>query len=317
MTIDEYYKAVKTAIETRMPGMSIRMEQKPEDEGGIRSGIRISKEGEKASPLLWLDYYHDRYTNGRTLEETIEDILHDWKKFLSTIPDISEPDILDWEKAKHKIYLALVSKDACQPEGTLSRDWLNMKLTVRYCVSLTDKSIQSFHVPGEIAEREWGIPEEELFRTAWENTETLFPPTLKNLNQLISGLLSGDTEEPQEKAVDMIHGNAPLPPSFYVLTNHMKTNGAAAICYQGLLAGLFRRFGSPLYVVPSSIHETIIYPEPEDAKTKQQYCPEEMMKIIYGINRSYLKPKEWLSDSLYYYDGTRLTIVGTGGGTDE
>lgn len=313
MTINEFYKAVKTAIETRMPDMTIQMEQKPGDEGENRTGIRISKEGEKSAPLFLLDYYHDRYTNGRTLEETIGDILHDWKEFMDAIPDISESDIREWEKAKHKIFLALVAKDACQPEGTLSRDWLDMKLTVRYCVSLTANSIQSFPVPGGIAEHDWGIPEEELFRTARKNTEKIFPPILRSLNQLFSG----DTEETQEKAVERIHGNAPLAPSLYILTNHMKTNGAAAICYQGLLARLFRRFGSPLYVVPSSVHETLIYPEPEDAGMKKQLGPEEMKKIIYEINRSHLKPKERLSDSLYYYDGEKLTIAGTGGGTDE
>lgn len=313
MTIDEYYKTIRASIEKRMPGLILQLEKEP----GGRTGISISKEGEKASPLLWLDDYYDRYTNGQPLKETIQDIIHDWEKVMSHIPDISEPDIRNWEKAKHRIFLTLTAESLHQPEDTICKDWLDMKLTLRYCITIADGILHSFPVPGKLAEEHWHITEKELFRTARENTETLFPASLKNLYRIIASLPGKYAEEPYPEPEELIHGNEPLPFDLYVLTNRGSLYGAAAISYKGLLNRLYLRFGKPFYIIPSSVHETILYPEAEKERLKKQYSPDKMKKIIFAVNRGSLEPKERLSDSLYYYDGKELTITETGGKDDE
>lgn len=313
MNITEYYKTIRASIEKRMPELTLQLEKEP----GGRTGISISKEGEKASPLLWLDDYYDRYTNGQPLNETIRDIIHDWKKVMSHIPDISEPDIRNWEKAKHRIFLTLTAGSLPQPEDTICKDWLDMKLTLRYCITIADGILQSFPVPGKMAEEHWHITEKELLHTARENTEALFPASLKNLYRIIASLPSKYAEEPYTEPEELIHGNEPLPFDLYVLTNQGSLYGAAAISYKGLLNRLYRRFGKPFYVVPSSVHETILYPETEKERLKKQYSPEKMKRIIFAVNRGTLAPKERLSDSLYYYDGNKLTITETGGKDDE
>lgn len=313
MNITEYYKTIRASIEKRMPELTLWLEK----EAGGHTGISISKVGEKASPLLWLDDYYDKYTNGQPLNETIKDILLDWKKVMSRIPDISESDIHNWEKAKHRIFLTLTAENFHLPENTICQQWLDMKLTLRYCITQADGTLQSFPVPEKLAGEHWHITDKELFHTARENTETLFPASLKNLYQIIASLFSEHTEEACAEPEELIHGNEPLPFDLYVFTNRDSLYGATAISYKGLLDRLYRRFGKPFYAVPYSIHEMILYPESEDAGLKKQHSPERMKEIIFSVNRSSVEPKERLSDSLYYYDGKKLTIAETGGNDNE
>lgn len=65
------------------------------------------------------------------------------------------------------------------------------------------------------------------------------------------------------------------------------------------------------YIIPSSIHELLLMPD-----TKR--INEEMVrKTIFQINREHVEPEERLSDSLYHYDGQKLSIIGKEGGEDE
>lgn len=316
MNIIEYYQTIKKHIETKHPDIRIQLEQTPLNEN--RPGIRISRKGEKASPLLWLDIYHSSYENGKPLGETIQDILRDWKDILSQIPDIAETDINDWEKAKNQIYLSLVSQTLPLSGDILSRDYLDMKLIIRYRLVHTEQMIQSFPVPRALARQHWHIPEKEIFRTAGQNTETFFPPALFDMYRFLSrhnnpGKHTGQKPE----AENIIHGTDPLPPALYILTNQMTVNGAASICYKGLLTGLYRRLGKPFYAVPSSVHEMFLYPEPEDESEKEIFSPGKIKNLIYTVNRSHVLPKERLSDSLYYYNGSELVIWETGGDGNE
>ena len=305
---------IKTAIETNHPDITIQREQTP----GNKNRISISKKGEKASPLLPLDSYHDNYENGKPLNDTIQDILDDWKELLLKIPDIRESDINDWEKAKHHIFLTLVSAELPLPEDTLRRSFLDLKLTVHYRLASTKRMVQSFPITRLLAEKHWHIPEKEIFRTARQNTETFFPPSLFDMGDFLlcryASAIHGDKEL---KAGEMIHGNGFLPPSLYILTNQQMVNGAVTICHKGLLVGLYRRFGKPFYVIPTSVHETLLYPEPENDSTKEIFSPNKIKQLLHRVNRSQVPEKERLSDSLYYYDGNKLILHEAGGDDNE
>lgn len=323
MDIKEFFNYIKKTIETEIPGITIQIGRKPEEDSRNRTGIYIHKAGENASPLLWLDYYHDEYRNGKTREETVAEIIRDWKWALDQLEEIPEASALDWEEAKKKVFLSLLSEEkrkCFQREDIITVDFLDLKLVVRFCLHLSSKGIQSFPVTRKLALHHWGITEEELIRTAGDNAVTMFPPSLREMYQFLS-----DPHETRNNTGqgELIHGEEPLADSIYLLFNSRGIYGASSICYNGLLPELFRRFGKGFYVIPSSIHEMILLPESQEESFLQ---PEELRKLIYQINRSEVRPEERLSDSLYYYDGKELTIVKdsagpddaeSGGGTDE
>lgn len=82
----------------------------------------------------------------------------------------------------------------------------------------------------------------------------------------------------------------------FILTNALRNQGAAAILYDGILKRLSDKFGSDLYILPSSIHECIIISaEEEDAR-------EGLERLVCRVNHSQVAKEERLSDHVYRYE---------------
>ena len=87
----------------------------------------------------------------------------------------------------------------------------------------------------------------------------------------------------------------PEPP-MYVLSNSRMINGAAAMLYPDMLKDLSEKLDSNLYIIPSSVHEVIVFSDnlADDEKS--------LRDMIYTVNRTQMDPQDILSDSLYFYD---------------
>lgn len=80
----------------------------------------------------------------------------------------------------------------------------------------------------------------------------------------------------------------------YVLSNASKTYGAAGI----LSRKLVREFanGRDMYILPSSVHETIFVP------VSDEYSAAELSRMVEDINRTQVALEERLADHCYFYD---------------
>ena len=58
-----------------------------------------------------------------------------------------------------------------------------------------------------------------------------------------------------------------------------------------------------LYIIPSSLHELLIYPDFEEAS------PEELSSFVKEVNRTQVHPHDRLSDHVYYYSRQTDEIV--------
>lgn len=136
----------------------------------------------------------------------------------------------------------------------------------------------------------------------------LFPPQIKRLDSILLAYLErglGKGIVPQD--IREVLEQNPM----YILQNEQRINGATVMAYEGLLTRIYEKLGGGFYIIPSSIHELLLMPD-----TKR--INEEMVrKTIFQINREHVEPEERLSDSLYHYDGQKLSIIGKEGGEDE
>jgi hypothetical protein len=82
----------------------------------------------------------------------------------------------------------------------------------------------------------------------------------------------------------------------YVLTNEAGTLGAAALYYPDVKEKAAELMGSGYYVLPSSIHEVILVPDTIDHDVR------DLCDMVKQANRSFVEPKDVLSDNVYHYD---------------
>lgn len=88
----------------------------------------------------------------------------------------------------------------------------------------------------------------------------------------------------------------------FVLTNNIRTNGAACITYPGVLKKFAEEHQSDVYIIPSSIHEVILIPEFTGGE-------ESLNKMITAVNKNELDPVEILSDHVYIFSRKKGEIV--------
>lgn len=116
----------------------------------------------------------------------------------------------------------------------------------------------------------WGVSEEDLYNAAEQNI-------------LMDAVLEG------------IGG-------LNVLTNTTRVYGASSILSDVVRENLYEEFGK-YFIIPSSVHEVIILPD--NGSIDAEYVNE----MIESINAECVAEEEVLSNHVYYYDGTEVSVL--------
>lgn len=146
----------------------------------------------------------------------------------------------------------------------------------------------------------YGITLEELHDQALQNMDTLQPHSFKGMNETVAEMIAVDIardqnigmDEAKEMAMQMMPN---IPDTMYVLTNDTKVNGAAAILNDDIRQEIAEKVGE-FYMLPSSIHETLIIPKDAGMGFK------ELEQMVQEVNQTQVAPGERLSDHVYEYD---------------
>lgn len=83
--------------------------------------------------------------------------------------------------------------------------------------------------------------------------------------------------------------------------NEQGINGAVSMLYEDKLHELSERLDSDLYIMPSSIHETI-------AISATSMDPEELAMMVQEVNMNEVSLGERLSNQVYHYDKDLRTL---------
>ena len=152
-------------------------------------------------------------------------------------------------------------------------------MSVVYCWQVADEMIGK--ITNQVA-KSMGWTEEKLYRMAYENTRQVNPPRLESMGNMLK-LLGG--------LDDMTNA---APAQMYVLTNQKNTAGAAMMLYDDMLEKAAEKLGGDVYVIPSSIHETLLIPAGITEAIEVQDLLREMNQTLY--------PGDLLPNTLYMYD---------------
>lgn len=248
--------------------------------GITRRGISVITEGERFTPVLYLDTAYERYLAGETAEEVFEGLMehNDGQiREMETKWDFQPEQFADYSYVKEYLRLKLVNYGK---NTKLLRDMLYVRwndLAVIFYYEIGDGQAQV-----QINNRHlalWGKSLETLYQDAMENMKNSVPDKLFPLSDLI--------------------GRETLPwmgeePPVHVLTNSTRRYGAAVMLYSGKIRELADSTGTDLVILPSSLHEVLLVPDLEEKR--QTY-----RATVGGVNRAVLEPEEVLSDNIYPY----------------
>lgn len=305
MDFTSFTQAILKNLQVRLgENYSVFSHSVKKNNGMKLTGIVAKRKEHNASPTFYID---DFYREGLTQEEIrkISDLLYERFQAaeIEDIPDLS--GFISFDKAKEKLAFKLIHAEKNEEllKDVPHKLFYNLAMVPYYTVweaPFYGKAailVYNSHV------RQWGISEEILFETIFENTPLLFPSKIENMQDVICSILMEELKEKElfdddwirELADQMLQDNWKSGMALYVLSNKQKLYGAACMLYPGVLAAFARSVQQDLYVLPSSVHEVILVP------ANDKISKEALHEIVTDINRTQVAEDEVLADSIYYY----------------
>lgn len=251
----------------------------------------------KASPVIYVnDMYEEYLKTGNmslVLQNAAELMVSSMENAMDCFSSLSQNEI------KNNILFQLVNTE--QNKEMLAerphREYLDLSIVYYWVQNMDANGFQSAAIDNKIAK--WlGVDEEELFRYAAKNTKQLLPPVVKDIREILTGMMG---EEFTLSMEDEIADN------MLIISNSSGIRGAASILYEDILYQAATELGTDeLYILPSSIHECIAVPVKSDADAY------ELAALVSCVNEQDVHLEDRLSNQVYYYNrGLRKVSLAT------
>lgn len=291
-TKDEFKQFIKDNIKNYLPehykDAAIYFEDVVKG-GKSQEGMLIRNDNQNIVPRIIIDGVYDSYRKNENLnlamKELVEIVGHSQKEAekisLSNMKDNITLRIVNLKQNKN-----LLKEIPHKTQGDLL-------ITYRWIANVNSEGIHSALIRNELMES-LGMNVDELHKSALENTIRLFPPRIGSMQQMFL--------EKQVSIEDFqVDNNALIP--MYVLSNKSLINGASTILYPGLLDKIAEKFGSNIYILPSSINEVIILSDKSDMSVKS------LENMVKSANMELVDPEEKLSDHVFLYNKDNKSIT--------
>lgn len=309
ITKEEFIRNVKLEIETMYAdGYAVRVQEVQKNNGLILNGLTILKTGVNIAPTIYLDSFYQDYKNGRTLESIVDAVSVTYEQH-KVEKKFSVDMISDFDSVKDKICFKLIN---AEKNNKLLTEipyvkFLDLAIVFYILLDESDDGNATVLIRNGMMHM-WGdLDVDYIYEIAKKNTQRLFIGHVATMLEVVNGIIAENAELDPDM-VDAffsmnVKGEKFMP--MYVATNKSRLNGATAILYDGLLAKFAEKVGCNFYILPSSIHETILLPDTGDLDVDY------LIEMVRSVNATEVSPEEILSDNVYKYivDEDRMEMM--------
>ena len=296
MNYTEFVCAVEKNMSLKVKeGVKVSSYTAVKNNGRERQGIVVETPGVNISPTIYLEEYYQCYQNGEGLEEIVDDI-HSFYESIRKEESWDYRKILSYEGVKDRIVFKLINRDKNRKflESVPHREVLDLAV-VFYVLLEVRREGTAMMTICENHIRQWGIDADTLWETAAENVKRILPAELFTMRYALGEIMSG-SEEGRCTRENILEGNSGEHDRMYVLTNRIRSYGAACMAYPYIPEMIGRTLGTDYYILPSSVHEVMIVP------ADGGLAGGELEEMVLEINATQVAEEEVLSDHVYYYD---------------
>lgn len=303
MTYDNFKEQLISMLAERLP-RDTRIEVQPilKNNNLSLDGLLLSAPEANISPTIYLNYYYEWYQDGRLLTEICDHIIELYEKNRLDHP-IDFAHFGEYDKVKDHIIFKLIHAEKNQE---LLKDvpfvpYLDFAIVFCYLLpqescELLQEDVQATILLRDSHIKQWDVSVEEVYARAKENTPRLLEPQMRPISEVVCELFDfgeecGLTEE------DLVE-QVPL----FVLSNTKQFMGAAVMLYPEILEKCADMFAGDFYILPSSIHEVLLFPKNDD------FLEEELTQMVRSVNEEHVAVDEVLSDHVYYYEKSSATV---------
>lgn len=257
-------------------------------------GMVVLKPSVDSSPTVYLNHLYEDYVSGKSIQDCLSQCANVIVDAYKELEDM-KPRI-EISQMKENVVMVLVNQEQNKDmlENIPHRDFQDLAVIYRWVLDINEKGIASSIVTNKLMESE-GLTEPDLFQLAVENTKRLLPPQIKPLSEVIKEMFPFELVETGMLDEMMEEINNDPKRAMYVLTNETNVNGAVSMLYENNLHELAEKVGTDLYILPSSIHESILV-------SVEMGEPDDLAQMVSDINMDCVDIADRLSNNVYHYD---------------
>lgn len=304
MEYKDFLEQVKEQILDFLPeefaDATVEINQSLKNNDCVLDGLFINTEESNVVSMVYLNSYFEQIQQGAKMEEVLSQIANTYQAHYFE-HDIDLSKVMDFDSVKDRIICKLINEEA-NKEFLQDKPYTKVEDLAAVYQILVDKNAEgtaTINITDDLMDS-YGITLEKLHDRAMQNMEVLQPYSFKGLNENITDMFSKDIareegmdlNEAREKAEQIM---SDIPEIMFVLTNDAGMYGAAAILNDSIRQEIAEKVGD-FYVLPSSIHETLIVPKDAGMELK------ELEQMVQEANQTQVPPEERLSDHIYEYD---------------
>ena len=294
MKYEEFKEIIKREMKERF-GDTKTVIIKPvvKNNSTIYDGLIIIDPNHNVSPTIYLEYYYQRYEDGVSIEDIIEDIMIIYKESLPT-KEFDSSIFMDFNKAKSRVIMKLINTKQNQKllEQIPYVPFYDLSIVFMVDVSQAMQERATILIYNNHM-KFWDVGVEELYQLAIENTPRQLQPRLDDLQDVVEYIIGESLPFLEE-----LGGK--------ILTNHLHIHGATCMVYPELLKEIYDIFEDKVIIIPSSIHEVLVFPE---KNMPDEYGLDYLRDMVKYVNENDLASDEILSDHVYCYDGVELINI--------
>ncbi len=284
-------KDIKDYLPFCYEDMKCEVVEKERNNGQRRVGITFSRPGQEIAPVIYVEPFYKSVQQGEPLEDVMREIARTVELEMKNRPPITASQISEYDRIKEYLGVKLVNTKANRRnlKDITHIEMEDMSLIPVIRFPMPEQEMYGNMKITEELRRAWGVSVHDIFEQAWKNEE---PPVLQEL---------GDAVSYGEDIHDLFAVERLTNDTMYVLTNQRAIDGAIQIALPGVMKKLSELLPKGFFIIPSSIHETLIMPKGMEIQGLEM-TPKEMGQMLREINQGYVEKDEILSDRIYEYD---------------
>ena len=230
-------------------------------------GIVIRKENESIGVNVDATRLYSDLEQGRAYEDVLHYAVDIAQKGFEDAPKVDISQIMNYEVMKHSLITQLIP--VAGNEDMLAniphKQIEDLALVYRFSVGRDEHGQSTILVKNDMLDR-YGITAEQLHEDAMMSAPQIEAPSMKTLFETTAEIMGEDFFE-------LMGEVEPAMPGIYVCTNESKHHGASVLMYPNFMDEVADKLGGDFYIIPSSIHETLLFP----AKDVENYHDLEAM----------------------------------------
>ncbi len=263
------------------------------------TGLMVRKEGELLTPTINLNQLYEAYKTqpGVTMETVcrkIADIV------LEAPIQVDLKAILNYENVKDKLFIRVSSAEANEEVLEIVPHQLKEDLAITYHVAVgkDQDGLSSMLITNEMM-KEYGVTQEQIHEDAMKSSPRVMVPEVSSIGVLIDEIYQKNilmlTPDEREMLLETLQESSEMP-TFFVVTNTERVNGAGVIFYPEFMDNMGELLGNNFFILPSSIHQMLILPD------DGQVDAEMLRDMVKEVNATQVAPAERLTNDVYHFD---------------